>query len=408
MDDWDTAPETESGDKETPRTTLLEVNEPLPADLSESSDREQRLSKLKHAVHQFVAPYTSRAVKPPFRDDEVILMAAICCPYQRFTRRAVFASLIQIFSYYGQKALKLYMDGFGYREGHTAYSIMEGFETAFRTYGLPLEKVEDSDIGRHNIMQQLWTVNTAAAWQWLSDHLSPRVPDGFNFLGLPAELRLQVYEYVLTYSAFYMESSTDRRGLVPLVAMSGAHEEDALPLLADPHEAYHTTCPHFHKLPLIQDMLAILTVNKQVYREAVPIFYGVNHFYLRHPSGLNSLTRALAPSRLKHVARITFDYEHDTVKETKKFGRTLLDLSRSEGLKHVVLRASDSAWFVDVKNLRSRVPKYQQPGQLPSIDQLCELLSTVSSLQIVGHCPRIEAYIRAKMSEIGEKNAQPK
>lgn len=286
-------------------------------------------------------------------------------------------------------------------------TVLPGFVSHFRDYGLPLYKVFGNKAAPHDMVQVKFKITPSSARAYLRNLLTTEREGTFDFLGLPPELRLEIYEYVLTYSGLYKPSPKHDSGYTSqLVPLASAHEPDVSSLYRNYGDKNCIGCLQVINLPPMQEILALVTVNRQIYSEAMPVFYAVNHFYVQKISGLNHFVRNLSKERLRHVTSITFDYRHDTAKEVQAFVGTLALISEhATNLKKITVQADDEMWFT-VTKLRNSVPKYEESSDLPGIQKLCKLLSTVPKFEIVGECPRIQSYIRATTPRVLELEAR--
>lgn len=264
-------------------------------------------TRLASEIAEVIEPYVASFSKPPFSNSELIAMAAATLDVP-FKREHIFEWIVRTFSYYKEAALDRWLLGKG-RQGCDT-DVIPGFVADFRTYGLPLMKVAVHGLDPHDMVQQEFKTTPAEARIYLRNLLSPREDDSFDFLRLPAELRVEIYEYVLTYSGLYKpypKHDTGNRGYASqLVPLTSAYEPDVFPLYRG-YDRPCIGCLHVNNLPLVQEVLALLTVSKEVYAEAMPVFYKVNHFYVQRICGLNHFACNLNVNRLRYVAQITFD-----------------------------------------------------------------------------------------------------
>lgn len=158
-------------------------------------------------------------------------------------------------------------------------TVIPGFTSVFEQYEVPLshdpqrQKLElIPALGRMAYVFKgtgTWTVDTLAARVFLGKHLGQERTGTFNFLALPAELREVVYKLVLSYGCLALGART------PGTRFSVRGQEKkpgADGCMALDHPL--TTRP-------LHDMLAVARVNKQLYREALPVFFSVNKLLCR-------------------------------------------------------------------------------------------------------------------------------
>ena len=185
------------------------------------------------------------------------------------------------------------------------------------------------------------------------------------------------------------------RGLTKLYVTKREHHDE--------EHCEGTGC--FRTQPL-QRILAILSTNKQIYHEAVPLFYQINHFKAETARELSVWVESVAPSRLQHVRHMSFRY---AVRTRPHFGRleaALLALSSLQNLKSLEIDAEDPQCFAPFNHGR-RIPhppgKYSGPCHLPGMEELVNLVRVAETLTITGDFPRIKEYLLDKVSETSSK-----
>lgn len=136
-----------------------------------------------------------------------------------------------------------------------------------------------------------------------------------------------------------------------------------------------------------------------MYAEAVPLFYGGDHFVLNRIAGFNHFVRGLVVDREAHVARLTIDCESWTeVEVTKLTGTVKILLNKGKGLKSVTVRARNYSWWSDGKG----------PEALQGMQKLCKFPSAVERVEVVGDCPMIQAHIFAQVEWIRSERQLPR
>ena len=170
-----------------------------------------------------------------------------------------------------------------------------------------------------------------------------------------------------------------------------------------PNYDYHF-CPISRPL---QKTLALLSVNKQVFNEAVPYFYRINRFRINNMRNLVTWVQNIAPSRLEHVRHIAFQYFPNPAKWLGELKNTFTVLALHNAIKTIRIETYDDDWFHRTVTVKSKIdgvpdrtkPKYAGPGSLPHMSQLAKLVSIVDELTIEGDSPRIEEHLRAQMKK---------
>lgn len=248
----------------------MEDNTPLRNGVPEDDDQSpedhstgQHESSLREEVLELIRPYRDSGSSPhPFTTEELVVIAAIALGKQACTRQQICRYILTNFHEYMEKVI----DAACYEATkpfswipECGFPRLDGFETAFGCYQVPLRPAH----GKNDLLEvvvQNWAVDFPAARIFLGRHLAP-LEGPFRILALPAELRVVIYEYALSYPALSVD----------LCESTGCR-----------------FCPFDPERPDLQthitpDILSITRVNRQMYREALPVFYAVNHFDLRGP-----------------------------------------------------------------------------------------------------------------------------
>lgn len=119
-------------------------------------------------------------------------------------------------------------------------------------------------------------VDARVARLFLSRHLAPRREGSFNFLALPAELRTTIYEFALSYPCLFLEDCPDSN--------SDLIQKELAPDVG----IQDVTTPFRPTTQKMDELLAIVHVSKQLYREALPVVFSITTF--RCPTRVRPVT----------------------------------------------------------------------------------------------------------------------
>lgn len=157
-------------------------------------------------------------------------------------------------------------------------------------------------------------MDARAARTMLSQHLNPSKSGCFEILRLPGELRTHIYEHILSYPPLIFAGSSMSSFSTYEKELASADANNRWPLYED------------SRTPGLNEMLAVTQVNKQLYGEALPVFYSVNSFDLPEPQFIRPFAGILyrsdplavshwlplcirEPSRSTRLLRLTIAYE---------------------------------------------------------------------------------------------------
>ncbi|KZF19253.1 hypothetical protein L228DRAFT_271498 [Xylona heveae TC161] len=127
----------------------------------------------------------------------------------------------------------------------------------------------------------------------------------FPFLKLPAELRNEIYHYHLLASEKIKPTLPDDTSFVrthlarcPLNSHMVRGRIKCTDCFSGNEEII--------RIP--PSSLSLLLVNKQIYNEALSIFYHENHFVFANTGELGNFLKAIGPKRRKFISKLTFGF----------------------------------------------------------------------------------------------------
>lgn len=396
----------------------MEVNPPPsnggPEDGEQSSEDHsicESAISLRDEVLELIAPYrTTASPSHPFTTEELVVIAAIALGKQACTRQQICRYILTNFYKYMEKVI----DAACYEATkpfswicECGFPRLDGFETAFGCYQVPLRPAhEKNDL--LEVVVQNWAVDFPAARIFLGRHLAP--PEGpFRILALPAELRVVIYEYALSYPALSVD----------LCESTGCR-----------------FCPFDPERPDLQthitpDILSITRVNRQMYREALPVFYAVNHFDLRGPWKDHQLAfvRMLresdplatperkslcvnASSISQYITSIDIDY-HWGVEPYRAVTQQLIEyLLGVRRLKRLSVHLVDEQWhgWFDPKSaaVQSLGHTFSHPRELPAMGKLVRLVHRAEDCELRGdENGQVVQHIRSEVERLKNETHEP-
>jgi hypothetical protein len=153
----------------------------------------------------------------------------------------------------------------------------------------------------------------------------------------------------------------------------------------------------------MRTLLALLSVNQQIYAEAMPVFYDINRFYSRDMGTFSCLYRGISECRWRHVKDLVLEFgfedlvaEEVTVKEWVAMTEALSTLR----LRHIRIIHEEyfgtESWKKLPKSIRQAVGRtrcFTEPCQLPGLRSLAVACYKAEAFKFESDCPLIEEYI---------------
>jgi hypothetical protein len=139
--------------------------------------------------------------------------------------------------------------------------------------------------------------------------------------------------------------------------------------------------------------LNLLSVNKQMFVEAVHCLYSINVFFSSSATDLGTMLLNLAPSRREHLTHLAFNYEPFPGRGRLELFEVLATL---QNLRKLDFRMDESRWFRRRKSPRGH---YFTAPTTPGIEILAGIGTRVD-VQLTGNCPTIAGHLKARVEEL--------
>ena len=164
----------------------------------------------------------------------------------------------------------------------------------------------------HDESLSTWWISQAAGIAALPKIIKPSssATSAFRFFDLPAELRNKIYDMVFGFPTSGLHRKRNASNFVTL-----SRDLDEPPdfdlwhqymdqfqyCKADPVPSFTTGS--------LGTILRSLTVSRQFYKEAMPIFYAINHFYFSNVYSMHKALLSLSEQRRSHLSWVSFRYK---------------------------------------------------------------------------------------------------
>ena len=361
----------------------------------------------REQIKRAMAPWQTSEEKPPFSDEELVVMALLSNDEPQ-TQTDIGHWLLNNACYYRRFAAAKLMshsyDSYSYSPlQRKARDINKRIRTILHKAEFPAEEEEEVD---QDTLQVRWRMSVADAVHLLGGIVGARpAVEPFPFTKLPAELRNTVYKLVFAYPRSGLEPQIEhicrggqfiRTRRFRVINRSYDHSLD-FQQWAGYHDrkfalyTRNTDC-----------ILAILLVNRQLHQEAMPFFYNVNTFYVRGITELYNFLFSTPETRRKHLGHIAFTYElADHAIAAKAFKL----LAQVDSLRLLDINMNEQAWL-GLSGGGGKPVRYPDVSKIPGLASLRDV-KVSDSVTFHGNCPRIEAMLKTDMLKHGQGRKKP-
>lgn len=363
---------------------------------------------LKEDILAAIEPYKNSDAKLDLTTIEVAVMAVLCMYGERFyiDETHVARWMVKTFPSYMDLAVLAFCS-----EDEAAPSFQKLFKQEhWDTCQDVINQDWDCPLQEHdNLGDRDLYVDPYEGRIFLRGFLGPKRTGEFQFLKLPAEIRVAIYEYVFTF----LSSGLGFRVFVdPSCRSSRGNPKSDERLLIQRAErgdeknanTQQWACaqrigkpPHIRRRFLhtnsMNSILALLSANRQIYEEAMPYFYRCNHFYASSGLQLRKMLAGCGVRRRKHFTSIAFTYDFS-------------DYCYAPGHRDIenLIACACFDMLGEVKNLRflqieaeSWMIRRGESDGPPGLDTL--RMVKVEKLELAGACAGLERYLREEMTK---------
>ena len=375
----------------------------VPTILSESQQKRNLEKRLREAI----APYKNGYTMPPFSFPELLVIAVVLNKWRK-SKKGIHHWILQNFGYYRELAL-INQSNLGKHNDPNrklAMRLSEDINEAFMDFEAPLFRQQQEDIHaddkllypESSIDAGRWVVQSpAAAKHFLRRHLvtAPARSRACRFMALPTELRLRIYEYALLFPKSGVQIQDRYTRPKTLLAFSKDYDKAATRVLASGQmsrgvRSQDYCLPRRLNGPLISSHLALFSVNKEIYQEAMPVFFGDNLFVCKSTRDLHDLLFGTTEERRNHIRYIAFSIIHDCKHYAAKTFKLLATLPR---LRHLDIWINEDSFKTDKKGLAG-LPGFVLPG-FPALRSMRGL----EAVRFHGECDTIKNVLEAEMTK---------
>jgi hypothetical protein len=357
---------------------------------------------LKAKVEAAVAPYASLSSHAPtFSIAEVMVMAWVCRKRQNrnyISDEEVSDWMILTFGAHRKMALEeLYKHSLQNCDltfkARTAFHNLAFQKTVqIERMSVPLEVHRDNDKGGYSS-------TPAGARRFLRRTLGYELAEFDYLFKLPVEIRVMIFEEVfrchadgVQYNDTEFAPKSNTRGL--RLSQRGKrpcweYREDLTRFPAS--QASSTTHWSMRKnwpsaTERTAELMALLFANKQIFEEAMPVFYDVNHFHATRRLELYNMLKHCGARRRLYFTNISFRYTNGS--GIKSAARAFELLKEVKCLRRLEIEVVDTDFFGSNRFAT-------QVHELPGFKVLSGV--RVKELSFPLKCPTIESYLKQMM-----------
>ncbi|KAI7381832.1 hypothetical protein KC336_g18743 [Hortaea werneckii] len=363
--------------------------------------RPDALQSLRNEVQEVIRPYMTAEEYPPFSGGELVVMALVDTDDDSLPRDRILRWVIDTFKYYHDafidKALQTLGPDLNFDHGSDE-GTFENITKAFTEYELP---IRESRVVINKCKKILYSVTTRAARVYLRRWLESERKGTFPFLNLPPEIRNNIYELLLVFpsSGVHVQEAYDRKGF----DVRFLERIDEL-----------GPCGRFWSVALVQDsqwmikksmkeILALLHVNKQVYKEAMPLFYMLNMFYFDSYSfELEKFALSMPKFRFQYLRKLHLDLG-DHIDEW------LIELwpdvtgamsAKAVGFAELRISMTDDTWLNRGAHARESKSTFSCIEEVSGFADLALAVAKATVVRWEGDCPLIQEFIAKEVARI--------
>lgn len=370
-----------------------------------SRDGKTRMLMNKDTAEELSAPveaYRQSQDAPPWERCTLIVIGLVCCDGQG-SLMSCFEHITTLFPLWHKAAIAALFgqteDNYG--RPYDRRRLLRPFEEAMFDYSIPIVMTNKIKWWPDDVFRKeaIFSITREAAIEYLRTTIVPPEHSLVSLLGrlldLPAELRNRIYEYIFIFPSHGLRISKSWEHIPPwertekireprnqAVVTTRTRSLESAPLSSDMMSAWETE--HKGPVKLCQDTAFLVGtlssivgpswLGKQIWKEAMPIFYGQNHF---HCNDLKELCDLLSKTRhfRKHFRSISviYDWRHRDLGS-----KALESLGLAPNLEHIMILFFD----------RLTVDRIEEDYK--GISGLCATLARMKSLKSVKICSPLD------------------
>lgn len=364
-------------------------------------DSEQ--AQIRNRIEFAVQEWRTSTTRPRFTAEQLLLMALMhgqCA----LTLQDAFKWVIRMFPYYQDLLAEIHFEG-AYFSGppddkrKEIKALRSNIIDAVSSFEFPFERMND------NIQARLdrWICPARDSTILLHSFLGE--PDskptkGFNFFGLPVEIRDLIYDMVFAYPRcglifeWQMDTRLRIKDTFSIRSRSYQHRPDLAEWEPD-RAGYWSMNQDTFTTGRFKDILAPLMTCRQFHDEAMPAFFRINHFCFWTPVALFAFLHNVGGRRAQHLTQVTLTLTVTGLESPAAVTGVRL-LSELEHLRVLSLCFNESRYMAEYD---FSIWDTESNDPLRGLTALPELrrIRGLKEVNFVGPCPLLEKALKRSM-----------
>lgn len=351
---------------------------------------------LRDEILERIAPYQSGYRRPPFKAGHLIVMALVCADKERLSQQEIHRWILRSFPYFGNRLMDWYLDAYQEPQDgdyNPPGEFVKGFGHAIRHFDLPLDEHQ------RGLDSLEFSLTTGAAKLALARLSETERAGTFPFLKLAPELRNRIYEMLFKYPApgiGFLGYRIDRKSIL----LSRSNSDRSFTELQHPDlDQYVFTEP-------IHTTLAIARTCKQILKEAMPMFYGMNTFYFGSIDDVHRKIDRLPLTRAKHFKDVHLElyYLDRDGGPFEAVFHWLSQLSLDKLSLHMT-ETTEREWLYDFQK-RGQGQWTENKIYKRRLWIMIGVVMKAKRVEVCGNCPAFKTFMRSKVQIVCPDDAE--
>ena len=355
----------------------------------------ERKSPFRDVMLPGIRQWATRAEKPPYRVKSMVMFALIDMS-QGLTQAEIVEWITDHFRFWKLCANTslLLRDGTAGFSADLTDNEIATFQTQFD------EVFNDIDIPFRvygTVNGAIWSISPTAGEAAARVRSITRAGPPFRFMDLAPELRNKIYEMAFQLPKSGIAYSPHETKFTMLTDDLSQPSNFAHWQAVDKGTPLAVSIPRFSS-PAVGKLLGPLRVSWQFYKEAMPLFYEINHFHFANVHDMYEQVTRISDARRKHIEHISFTYSRSTSvhREERVAASIFGTMCRIKYLTRLDICIDEAEWLRHSGHVNGAPSgKYSSVMNMAGLGTLHKFRG-LTELNFRG-CPTIEAAFKADM-----------